>query len=167
MFYHIRIDYFDKKLNANQTLYEYDYVSEDDVLNKVVIPYLAEKRIVFSGVILNSEDRRVLKVFETESDIKSEVNFANNDDNLSPFIGYDNKDVFEDSPFGSDITKSLTEKALSEIGELESANSGGANKDEIKRQLIFISHASADKQIIKKFVDIILKEGLGGFVIQK
>ena len=161
MFYHIRIDYFDKKLNANQTLYEYDYVSEDDVLNKVVIPYLAEKRIVFSGVILNPEDRRVLKIFETESDIKSEVNFANNDDNLSPFIDYDNKDVFEDSPFGSDVTKNITEKALSEVGELKSANSGGANKDEIKRQLIFISHASADKQIIKKFIDIILKEGLG------
>lgn len=31
----------------------------------------------------------------------------------------------------------------------------------VKRQLVFISHASADKAIIKEFIDKILKEGLG------
>ena len=31
----------------------------------------------------------------------------------------------------------------------------------VERQLVFVSHASADKKIIKEFVDKILKEGLG------
>lgn len=70
MFYHIRIDYYDKKLKVNQTLYEYDYSKEDDVLEKIVIPYLEEKRIVFSGTFLDADDRRQLSVYETERNIK-------------------------------------------------------------------------------------------------
>ena len=49
MFYHIRIDYYDKKLKVNQTLYEYDYSTEDEVMENIVVPYIEEKRIVFAA----------------------------------------------------------------------------------------------------------------------
>lgn len=38
MHYHIRIDYFDKKLKVNQTLYEYNHSSKEEVLENIVIP---------------------------------------------------------------------------------------------------------------------------------
>ena len=93
MFYHIRIDYYDKKLKVNQTLYEYDYSTEDEVVEKIVIPYLEEKRIVFSGTILNAEDRRQLRVYETDQDIKGMVQYANVNVRPGIFFVYHNEDV--------------------------------------------------------------------------
>ena len=68
MFYHIRIDYFDKKLKVNQTLYEYDYSTEDEVINKIVSPYLSGGRLVPMGtnakVILLTFNNLTLRLSE-------------------------------------------------------------------------------------------------------
>jgi len=51
MFYHIRIDYYDKKLKKrNQTLFDYDYPDEDTVINNVTSGYVAEATFIFNGL---------------------------------------------------------------------------------------------------------------------
>lgn len=155
MFYHIRIDYFDKKLKANQTLYEYDYSSENEVLDKLVIPYLSEKRIVFSGVIMEAEDRRRLNVYETESDIKSMVTIANQNVGPGVFMVYHNEDVVDTSIYAKDITKEMTQKALISVEEKKKVEVNIKENNNKKQQLLFISHASADEEIVTGLVEML------------
>ena len=117
MYYHIRIDYFDRKLKVNQTLYEYDYSTEDDVMEKVVLPFVAEKRIIFSGAILDAEDRRQISVYQTEQDIKNMVNRANQHVASGVFYVYHNSDLVNSSKYAKDITKEVTQKAIITLEE--------------------------------------------------
>ena len=155
MFYHIRIDYFDKKLKVNQTLYEYDYSAKEDVLKKIVIPYLAEKRLVFSGAILNAEDRRQISVYETDSDIKTMIMIANQ--NLTPGViyVYNHENLVCDSEFSKDITKEVTQTALMSIEEIKAADVAKNEKVDKKQPLLFISHSTADEEIVTGLVEML------------
>lgn len=72
MFYHIRIDYYDIKLKANQTLYEYDLTEMDVIKSDIVIPYLQEAPFLFKGVRLNTKNNEVrqLRIFQSGRTIK-------------------------------------------------------------------------------------------------
>ena len=155
MFYHIRIDYFDKKLKINQTLYEYDYSTKEEVLEKVVIPYVSEKRIVFSGTILDADVRRQLWVYETKHDIETMVEYANQ--NVSPGIifVYHNKDVVNTTKYANDITKEMTQSALPYIEESQNVEKSQIEKEEVKQPLLFISHSSADEVIVTGLVEML------------
>lgn len=154
MFYHIRIDYFDKKLKANQTLYEYDYSTEDEVMGKIVVPFVTERRIVFSGTFLDAEDRRQLRVYETERDIEGMIKIANQNVKPGIFFTYHNVDVIETSKYSKEVTKEITQKALATISESEvTSNTQIANK--AKQPLLFISHASANEEIVTGLVEML------------
>lgn len=45
--YHIRIDYFDDKINAVRTLFDYNYLFKGEIINNVLLPYLIGKMFVF------------------------------------------------------------------------------------------------------------------------
>lgn len=155
MYYHIRIDYYDKKLKVNQTLYEYDYPSEDEVMNKVVIPYVAERRIVFDGTFLDAEDRRQLRVYRTEQDIENMVAYANQHVSANIIFIYQNTDVISASKYAKDMTKELIQKAISFVEELKQQENEQAVNVEAKQPLLFISHASADEEIVAGLVEML------------
>lgn len=155
MYYHIRIDYFDRKLKVNQTLYEYDYSTEDDVMEKVVLPFVAEKRIIFSGAILDAEDRRQISVYQTEQDIKNMVNRANQHVASGVFYVYHNSDLVNSSKYAKDITKEVTQKAIITLEESKKKESENKEKEHTKQPLLFISHASADENIVTGLVEML------------
>lgn len=155
MFYHIRIDYFDKKLKLNQTLYEYDYSTKEGVLEKIVKPYLEEKRIVFSGAILNAEDRRQISVYETDNDIKTMIKVANQ--NMAPGViyVYNNENLVCDSDYSKDITKEIVQTALLSIEEIKATEKDKTENAGKKQPLLFISHSSADEVIVTGLVEML------------
>ena len=154
MYYHVRIDYYDKKLKVNQTLYEYDYSTEDELMKNVLIPYLTEKRILFSGVFLNIEDRRRLCVYETDSDIKSMVIVANKSISPDIIFVYDNEELVKTSKYAKDVTKDMTRKAISSLEDLQVPTITQAER-KAKQPLLFISHASADDEIVAGLVEML------------
>jgi len=155
MFYHIRIDYFDKKLKVNQTLYEYDYSTKEDVLEKIVKPYLEEKRIVFSGAILNAEDRRQISVYETDNDIKTMILVANQ--NMTPGViyVYNDENLVCDSDYSKDITKEMVHAALESVDVIKAAKEDQTGKNDKKQPLLFISHSTADEEIVTGLVEML------------
>lgn len=153
MFYHIRIDYYDKKLKVNQTLYEYDYPTEDEVKEKIVIPYLEEKRIVFSGTFLDAENRRQLSVYETARDIKSMVSYANQNVPERVFFVYHNENLLDADSYAKDITKEMIQKTLLSIEESPKIKTASEEKE--KRPLLFISHATADEDAVSGLVEML------------
>ena len=155
MFYHIRIDYYDKKLKVNQTLYEYDYSTEDEVVEKIVIPYLEEKRIVFSGTILNAEDRRQLRVYETDQDIKGMVQYANVNVRPGLFFVYHNEDVVNTDKYAKEVTKKLTKKAIFSIEESKKIETSNVENTVTEKPLLFISHASSDEKTVTGLVEML------------
>ncbi len=155
MFYHIRIDYYDKKLKVNQTLYEYDYSTEDDVLEKIVIPYLEEKRIVFSGTFLDADDRRQLSVYETERNIMSMVSFANQNVHPGVFFVYHNENLLGSDKYAKDITKEMTQKALQMVEDYKKLKTESTENVKEKQPLLFISHASADEEAVTGLVEML------------
>lgn len=159
MFYHIRIDYFDKKLKANQTLYEYDYSTKDEVMEKIVVPYIAEKRFVFSGTILNAEDRRQLCVYETERDIAYMVTYANQHVSPGVFFVYHNQDVVHTSKYAKDITKEMTQGAIAIVDDIKTKEAAQESKEEPKRPLLFISHSSSDEVMVTGLVEMLRSIG--------
>lgn len=158
MFYHIKIDYYDKKLKVNQTLYEYDYSTEDEVIEKVVTPFIEEKRIVFSGTILDAEDRRQLSVYKTELNIESMVNVANQ--NVSPGViyVYHNENLLINNKYSKEITKEMTQKAISSIEKMQAPKVTQAENN-AKQPLLFISHASANEEIVTGLVEMLRTMG--------
>lgn len=155
MFYHIRIDYYDKKLKVNQTLYEYDYSTEDEVVEKIVIPYLEEKRIVFSGTILNAEDRRQLRVYETDQDIKGMVQYANVNVRPGIFFVYHNEDVVNTDKYAKEVTKELTKKAILSLEESKKIETSNVENAVTEKPLLFISHASSDEKTVTGLVEML------------
>ncbi len=155
MFYHIRIDYYDKKLKVNQTLYEYDYSTEDEVVEKIVIPYLEEKRIVFSGTILNAEDRRQLRVYETDQDIKGMVQYANVNVRPGIFFVYHNKDVVDTEKYAKEVTKELTKKAILSLEESKKIETSNVENAVTEKPLLFVSHASSDEKTVTGLVEML------------
>lgn len=154
MYYHIRIDYYDKKLKANQTLFDYDYPSEEDVMDKIVVPYVTEQRMLFAGTFLSPDDRRHFAVFETERDIKSMVTIANKNVSPSVFFVYHNADIVGTSKYSKDITKEITRKAVDLVEERKSLEAASEPQKE-KQPLLFISHASADEYIVTGLVEML------------
>ena len=155
MFYHICIDYYYKKLKVKQTLYEYDYSTEDEVVEKIVIPYLEEKRIVFSGTILNAEDRRQLRVYETDQDIKGMVQYANVNVRPGLFFVYHNEDVVNTDKYAKEVTKELTKKAIFSIEESKKIETSNVENTVTEKPLLFISHASSDEKTVTGLVEML------------
>ena len=72
MYYHVSIE----RKNGN-TLYEYNYVDKEDVINKILIPNLQEEKIFFAGSNLTSEE--ILKItIKISSDTIHNITYAHN-----------------------------------------------------------------------------------------
>lgn len=155
MFYHIRIDYFDKKLKVNQTLYEYDYSTREEIMEKIVIPYVVGSRFFFSGTSLEAEDRRQLGVYETERNIRSMVDFANQNVRPGVIYVYGNEKVIHSSHYAKDITKEVIQCAVKFVEDKKAAEAAQEKKETTKQPLLFISHSSLDEDIVTGLVEML------------
>lgn len=95
MLYHLRIDYYDTKLKANQTLYEYDLPELDEIKSEIVIPYLQESPFLFKGVRLNTKNNEVrqLRIFQSERSIKECKKIAESQIPRNVFMVYSQSDL--------------------------------------------------------------------------
>ena len=151
--YHIRIDYFDSKLKANQTLYEFDYANLTKVIESVTSQYLLGNMILFSGTRIQNQDIRQVIIYETSADIISMKNIA--DANVGPNIVfvYSRADVLKDNRYSKDITRDVMEQTQHYIKYVKGESK--EEKEKVKKPLLFISHSSANENIATNLVQLL------------
>ena len=151
--YHIRIDYFDSKLKANQTLYEFDYADLTKVIESVTSQYLLGNMILFSGTRIQSQDIRQVIIYETGKDIISMKDIA--DANVGPNIVfvYSRVDVLESNSYSKDITRDVLEQTQHYIKYVKGESK--EEKEKVKKPLLFISHSSANENIATNLVQLL------------
>ena len=151
--YHIRIDYFDSKLKANQTLYEFDYADLTKVIESVTSQYLLGNMILFSGTRIQNQDIRQVIIYETSADIISMKNIA--DANVGPNIVfvYSRADVLKDNRYSKDITRDVLEQTQQYIKHVKGASK--EEKEKVKKPLLFISHSSANENVATNLVQLL------------
>ena len=151
--YHIRIDYFDSKLKANQTLYEFDYANLTKVIESVTSQYLLGNMILFSGTRIQNQDIRQVIIYETSADIISMKNIA--DANVGPNIVfvYSRADVLKDNRYSKDITRDVLEQTQQYIKHVKGASK--EEKEKVKKPLLFISHSSANENVATNLVQLL------------
>lgn len=151
--YHIRIDYFDSKLKANQTLYEFDYADLTKVIESVTSQYLLGNMILFSGTRIQNQDIRQVIIYETSADIISMKDIA--DANVGPNIVfvYSRADVLESNSYSKDITRDVLEQTQHYIKYVKGESK--EEKEKVKKPLLFISHSSANENIATNLVQLL------------
>ena len=151
--FHIRIDYYDRNLKANQTLFDYDYKGIDEVITKVTSKYLAGDVMVFSGSRLSSQDIRRVFVYETENDISTTKQIANNNVEQNILFVYTELDVLKDNSYSNDVTREIMEETQAFISHkaIEEKTVAAPKKE----PLLFISHSSANENIAENLVQLL------------
>ena len=139
--YQIRIDCFDEKLKRIRTLFEYDFLSSEQVLVNVILPYLKGDLFIFAGVKIEDQNIRKVEIYKTEMSIKQTVDEANHADQM--FVPYTRENILcdEDLP---NVTRQLIQEG-SEILRQQEKNEKKEEKLQVKKPMLFISHSSADE----------------------
>ena len=105
--YQIRIDCFDEKLKGIRTLYEYDFLSSNQVLVNVILPYLKGDLFIFAGAKIEDQNIRKVEIYETEKSIKQTVDEANHANQM--FIPYTKENILCDEDL-SNVTRLLIQE---------------------------------------------------------
>lgn len=151
--YHIRIDYFDDKIKAVRTLYDYNYLFKGEVINNVLLPYLIGKMFVFSGVKLEDHNIRKVEVYETETSIEETVEISNAKVAPNVFFTYTKENVLQASGV-SNVTRQLIQEGQ-EMINLNDTKEQRVVTTKKKQPLLFISHSSADEGIASALVSML------------
>ena len=151
--YHIRIDYFDSKLKANQTLYEFDYADITKVIESVTSQYLLGNMILFSGTRLQNQDIRQMIIYETSNDIISMKHIADANVGRNAVFVYSRADVLKDNRYSKDITRDVMEQTQHYIKHVKGESK--EEKEKVKKPLLFISHSSANENIATNLVQLL------------
>ena len=151
--YHIRIDYFDSKLKANQTLYEFDYADLTKVIESVTSQYLLGNMILFSGTRIQNQDIRQVIIYETNEDIVSMKRKADANVGRNVVFVYSRVDVLKDNRYSKDITRDVMEQTQHYIKHIKGESK--EEKEKVKKPLLFISHSSANENIATNLVQLL------------
>lgn len=151
--YHIRIDYFDSKLKANQTLYEFDYAGLTKVIESVTSQYLLGNMILFSGTRIQNQDIRQVIIYETSNDIISMKHIADANVGRNVVFVYSRADVLEDNRYSKDLTRDVMEQTQQYIKHVRGESK--EEKEKVKKPLLFISHSSANENIVTNLVQLL------------
>lgn len=154
MYYHIRIDIYDKDLKENRTLYEFDYQSEDDLLNEVYKPYVKGDKFMFQGSFLSSKEIKQIQVYQTKDKIDNMKQLINRNSSYGLYSIYDVLTLREHSV---DITRDIQNKTYSAISYIKESDMSKVNVT--KKPMVFISHNSEDIDFVEALIDML--EGIG------
>lgn len=151
--YHIRIDYFDSKLKANQTLYEFDYADLTKVIESVTSQYLLGNMILFSGTRLQNQDIRQVIIYETSADIISMKHIADANVGRNVVFVYTRDAVLKDNRYSKDITRDVMKQTQQYIKHVRGETK--EEKEKVKNPLLFISHSSANENVATNLVQLL------------
>ena len=156
--YHIRIDYFDNKLKANQTLYSFD-ISDISKVEDKIKKYLNEEIFLFSGTKLSSKDIRHFRVFCSQYDIEKCKEISDSKVPHNVIWVSTRSDILGDLDLCPEITDEIfekTEAALKsseiKVEESDNMNMGKANSS----RNVFIVHGHDNA--IRSEVELLIKK---------
>lgn len=111
MYYHVRIDYYDILLKANQTLFDFDLTDKQDLQNSIIKPYLFGSGFLFKGVLLNSKKSEVrqLRVFRSNKMINECVQIANSRIHRNVLMAYRKSDLLPYEGLVEECTNMINE----------------------------------------------------------
>lgn len=156
MYLHVRLDYFDEKLKGNQTLFEFNFEKEDDVIRKVILPFINGKNFIFKGVLLNVNEVRQIQIFCTDNNIQSTVDIANANIPNGIIMAYSDEDVLSNEKYCKDVTRQLMEEANASAQPAEKS----LDEQTRKSPMVFISHSSKDFEFVEALTDLLQHIGL-------
>lgn len=107
-YYHIRLDYYDSKLKANQTLVVTDFDNIEEIKTDYVILYLERKDLIFNGARVKGDDIRRLQIYESEYNIKKCLQIANDNVGRNVFFVYSKVSVLDYDALITNITDKIT-----------------------------------------------------------
>lgn len=152
---HIRIDYYDEKLKGNQSQYDFDYQQEDEVIERIIVPYMKGITFLFAGIRLSVKEIRRVSIYYTDSNIQYTKEYANARLRSSFALYYTKATILESSDYSKDITREIMQKAEKLVGDLKQ-DDAQANKVAIeKTPLLFISHSSDNEDIAAALVEML------------
>ena len=155
MYYHVRIDYLNKKLKGIQTKYGYDYANVNDVMNDVLVPYVSGKGFIFQGCSMIADDVNQIRVFQTEDLIERTVAYANEKE-PNNFFAYENHTILEEYRYANEITRLIFKSVENEVKK-----NSVDNAKSTKSKKIFISHSSQDAAFAAALIKLLNSLGFG------
>lgn len=152
----MRIDYYDSKLNEAQSLFEYDRVSKESVIDDVLRPYLTNQSFFFKGVRLSADDIRKVGVYTSDREIELCTQIVQNSLSRNVIMVIRNQDLL---PYKGLVTD-ITDQILKEVNNSLSQTDGTTNETTAKKPMVFISHKHDDLDFVRELTDMLQDIGL-------
>jgi len=113
MYYHVRVEYFEKNKKISKYEYMFDLNTTDKIVKDILKPFKLDKQIIINGRFLTRTDVSKIQVVKTENDTENLIDDAYA--SLSPGIVciYNKQDV----AFSSDNCLDITTELLDSISE--------------------------------------------------
>lgn len=159
MYYHVRIDYYDILLKANQTLFDFDLTDEQGLQDSIIKPYLFGSDFLFKGVLLNSKKNEVrqLRVFRSNKMINECVQIANSRIPRNVLMIYRKSDLLPYDGLVEECTSMINEIQKEVDYQIHQNDNNKKTKDYDKNS-VFVVHGHDNEARLK--IELFLK-GLG------
>ena len=168
-YYHIRVDYFDSKLGASQTIYEYDYTDLDKVITKFLLPFVQKIGFFCSGTRMTRDEVRSVRVFKSGIKIHECLQHAYRSLPKGSFCVYSNEDMLPYHGLVEDITSSVLEEVQMEVGYdsvIEKDSNSQFASERLNSNRVFIVHGHAES-VINDVARTIEKLGLESVILRE
>lgn len=160
MYYHVRIDYFDKHLKGNQTLFQFDYEQDYDVINDVTEPFIRDQEFFFKGVKLQAPIIRQLQVFSSEYSIEDCLEIANKQIPRNVIMVYGKEDILPYKNLVNEVTNKIIKITQNHICDMVQNIKEQDATAKQKKPMVFISHKHDDIDFVQDLCDLLQDIGL-------
>lgn len=146
-YYHIRIDYYDSILKANQTLIEKDREDIDIIKDRIITPFLKKDNFLFKGALLEGNSCRRVGIYTSNYTLEQckDIEYSRYPNVI---MVYNDEDMLPCEELILDITSKITEDIYLQMAVPPLMK-------EHKPRKIFISHSSQDIDFVKEFVNLL------------
>lgn len=160
MYYHVRIDYYDKHLKGNQTLFQFDYEHDFEVINDVTEPFIREIEFYFKGVKLQASTIRQLQVFTSERTIEDCREIANSQIPRNVIMVYGKEDILPYKNLVNEVTNEIIKTTQNYIYDMDQRVKQQEADVKQKKPMVFISHKHDDIDFVHDLCDMLQDIGL-------
>lgn len=160
MYYHVRIDYYDKLLKVNQTLFQFDYKHDSDVINEVTEPFIREHEFYFKGVKLQASNIRQLQVFSSESLIEDCLEIVNSQIPRNVIMAYGKEEILPYKNLVNEVTNDIIKTTQNYVHDMEQKEKDQDMSVKQKKPMAFISHNHDDIDLVHDLCDLLQDIGL-------
>lgn len=137
--------------NKKEKIVEVDLTDIDDILNRIIIPYLLEEEFFVDGFVLCKDKINRIKIGVTEKSANQIAAYKNETMPKGILMVVSARDIIEYSDYTKDITSSLITKAKKIIAVNSQKNEENNEMDKTK---VFLVHGRDNelKQEVARFV---------------